>query len=261
MQNISLSYLFRLFLRRVWIIGIVAFIVACVTFSYFKFVVVPRYQATTSIYVTNGSISQWNESQQIYNDDNNNNSNNISSGDVSSSLSISYTVLDMLKTHDAYDELSNEIGGSISPGRLMGMISVTPSTEKSSMLLKINVTSSNGKEAIYIANKFANVCKDFIPRKVGESIKVYIPTTANSFTKVYPTTVNYSLIAALIGAVATYAICFVFDFFDQAIRGEAEFAERYEIPLLGSIPDFESSMESKKSKGYYGKGYYYGKTY
>ena len=72
MQNLSLSYLFRLFLRRVWIIGIVAFIVACVTFSYFKFVVVPRYQATTSIYVTNGSISQWNESQQIYNDDNNN---------------------------------------------------------------------------------------------------------------------------------------------------------------------------------------------
>lgn len=258
MQKLSISYLFTLAWKRLWIIAIVSVIFASAAFSYFKFVVAPKYQATTSIYVTNGRIIRDDESED---NNNNNSSNGIDSSNINSSLGIAYTVIDVLSNHDVYDELSNQLGGSISSQRLMGMVRISRPEDSRSMLLKINVVSPDGNEAIYIANKFAIVCQDFIPKNVGDGIKVYIPTTANSFYKVYPTTFNNTILAALIGAIATYVICFLFDFFDQSIRGEAEFIEKYDIPLLGTIPDFDGSAEGNGSKGYYGKGNYYGKGY
>ena len=57
---------------------------------------------------------------------------------------------------------------------------------------------------------------------------------------VYPKTMSTVMIVALVGAVLAFAVVLLIDSFDQAILGEEDFTSHYNIPLIGSVPDFES---------------------
>ena len=104
MQNISISYLLNLALKRLWILLLTAVVFAVSAFSYSKLVLVPTYSATASILVTNGNIfyqsDYANQTTKANTDD------SISGSDISSSVALATNVVELLKSPNKYIKLA-----------------------------------------------------------------------------------------------------------------------------------------------------------
>lgn len=257
MQNISISYLLNLALKRLWILLLTAVVFAVSAFSYSKLVLVPTYSATASILVTNGNIFF----QGDYNnkDSKSSNDDSISGSDISSSIALAENVVELLKSPNKYIKLAEKLGDGYSYGSLMGKANISVRNEKT-LFVDITFTSTNGNESIRLANAFAELACEEIPKDIKNS-DVSLVSTALWFRKVSPNEIRNTAVSTLVGLLLAYSAVLVIDMLDQSIRGEEEYLERYDIPLIGSVPDFEGISYNNygKYKYSYGKkGGYYG---
>lgn len=121
------------------------------------------------------------------------------------------------------------------------------------LIVNVSFSASTDKEAIRLVNSFVALAPDYITKFIPNSVAM-VADTADSATEVFPRTVITAAVAAIIGAVIAFAALFVIDSMDHAINGEEDFVNRYDVPLLGSIPDFENTVVI--SNNYYKKGGY-----
>ena len=256
MQNISVSYLLNLALKRLWIILLTAVIFAVSAFSYSKLVLVPTYSATASIFVSNGNI--------FYGDYNNKDSkstteDSISSSDITSSVALATNVVELLKSPNKYIKLAEKLGDNYNYSSLMGKANISLHDEKT-LLVDIKFISTNGNEAIRLANAFAELACEEIPKDIKNS-DVSLVSTALWYGKVSPNELRNTAVSTIIGILIAYVAVLVVDMLDQSIRGEEEYVERYDVPLIGSVPDFEGISYNNYGKYRYSygkKGGYYG---
>lgn len=242
MKEISLMYLFDLALRRLWALVLAAVVFAAGAFCYCKFLATPQYTAKASVLVTNGGIM----TQQIENGN-----DTISSTDISASVNLVDTVIDILKISDIYKDLAKELDGKYTYSQLKGRMSITEK-ENRSMFVDVSFKASNPKEAVEIVNKFVEMSPEYIVKFVPYS-SVAVASTADAAALVFPRTKTTTATAALVGMVFAFALVFLIDSLDQAILGEKDFTAHFDIPLVGIIPDFESTGVVAPSN-YYQKG-------
>lgn len=232
MGDLSLMYFLQLAWRKLWILIIAMVVFAAATFGYCKFLATPRYTATSSILVTNGAIVTQYETGP-------NETDSISSTDISASLSLANTVVDILKTPDIYLELSKSFDNKYTYSNLKGLINVER-RNNNTLFIDITATSTDGKEAKQMANMFAEASCEYVTKYIPYA-KANVVSTALNYSLVYPKTTTITAIAALVGLVFAFVLVFIADSLNQSIRGEDDFVSRYKIPLLGSVPDFENS--------------------
>ncbi len=237
MKELSLINLLELAWKRLWALICAAVICAAGVFSYCHFVAVPRYSATASVMVTNGAII-----------DNNVGYEKVQATDISASLALSNTVVDILRTPDAYKELAEDLGNKYTYRELMGMTSVARKGEET-LFINISVSSPSPDEAVKVVNAFVNIAPNYINEFVPYS-NVKVSAEAFSASKVFPNTTRLTVIAAIAGAVLMYGIFFIAEGLNRAVNSENDFVSEYKIPLLGTVPDFEGS----NNEAYYSKG-------
>ncbi len=250
MQDISVIYLFRLAWKRLWALLLAFFVFAASVFAYCKLVAVPIYSAEAKILVTNGAIvTEYEDSEDAQ-------KNKFVSGtDISASRSMLSTVVGILNAPDMYKFMADKLGGTYDFQKLMRM-GKSARDEEGTLFVFVTFKSTSGTEAQTLANKYAELACEYVPEQIPQSV-VKVCAQAISYQKVYPQTVTTSLIAGLVGLVLAFVAVFLIDISNQSIRGEEEFMEKYEIPLLGSVPDFENAM-SGTTNNHYSKGGYYG---
>lgn len=246
MNEINTLYLLKLAYRRIWALILAFFIFAGGAFAYCKFIAVPSYSAKSSLIVTNGAIITNSTTS---------NKHSVASTDVSASLNLVETITDILGTPDIYKLLSEDIGGKYTHHQLMDMVNISRKNEDT-LFVDIKFTSTNPDEAVTLSNKFAELACDYIVEFIPYS-NVKIAANAYAAGLVLPKTTNTTITFGLIGAVLLYVIFLIYESMDQAIKGEEEFTSKYDIPLLGVVPDFESAMQDSKTrtKGGYRSGY------
>lgn len=245
-KRIDIMDLVMLAWRRLWIIALAFIICAGSAYSYCKFLVVPVYSSTASIIVTNGAVTEGVD---------NSTTNKVAATDISASLYLSYTVTDILKTPDMYKRLADELGNSYDYKALMGRTNIERRSEDT-LFIDVKFTSTDPKEAMRVANKFVEISCDYIPEFIPYS-KAMVASTAIKASMTYPRTATTTATVGVVGAVAVYIILFIIESLNRSIKGEEDFTQRFEIPLLGSVPDFENAESSvyRKTKGGYGIGY------
>lgn len=241
MKDISLMYLLNLALRRIWILILAAVVFASAAFCYCKFLATPEYTATASVLVTNGGIMVQNKEEER---------EAISTTDISASINLVDTVTDILETSDIYKQLSKEIGNKYSYSQLKGKTTISAKTDHS-MFVDVTFKASDPVEATEIVNTFVELTPEYIVKFVPYS-NVAVAATADSAVLAFPRTTTISLIAAMLGVVVAFVIVLIVDSFDQAILGEKDFTSHYDIPLIGSVPDFETM--NVVPSNYYQKG-------
>lgn len=258
MQNISLSYLFNLALKRLWILILATVVFAVSAFAYSKLVLVPVYSSTASILVTNGGII-FQGSTIDTEDEKTGTRESISGSDISSSVAVANNVIELLKSPNKYIKFAEEFDDKYTYGSLMGKASIKL-RNSDTIFIDISFSSTDGSEAMRLANAYAEfACKE-IPNDI-KNAEVSLVSTALSYSKLSPNIINNTAIAAVVGLLLAYLAVFIIDISDQSLRGEDEFVERYDIPLIGSVPDFESIAESSNGRYSYGKGGYFGGKY
>lgn len=247
MKNISLFMLIEIALKHIFIIIAAAMVVAVGTFCYCEFVAVPQYSATGSIMVTNGGILNIDTYQDDY-QDNLQEDENLNNTDIQASLSFAHTVTDILNTNGIFKELSEELGGKYSYSQLKSFSSIAR-RNTTTLFIDISFTARSREEAITIVNKYLELTPDYINSFVPQTA-VTATSTADSAGKVYPKTLVTTFIGGVVGAIIAYAIIFLIYCANTVIKGEDDFRDRFDIPILGAIPDFATAKSEKYYKKY-----------
>lgn len=227
-------------IKYIYVLIAVGAIFAVASFSYFTFIATPRYTATGSILATNGAIVE------IADDTTDENINN---SDIVASINFANTVTDTLKTNGAYKKVSNAIDGKLSYANLKAISSVKRRDDKS-LFIDISFTASSPQVATRLVNEYLAVAPDYLNECIP-NIKVAV-FNADSAGKTYPPTITYTLVAAIIGAALAFALILFFHINNSCINDEEEFREWFNVPLLGSVPDFSKAGSNK----YYYYSYY-----
>ena len=209
-------------------------------FSYCHFLVTPVYSATASIIVTNGAIIDTE------------NDNKVSNSDIIASKNFSETACDILKTKDIYKELASKINNKYDYDNLHSRASISQRNEDT-LFIDISFKSTSEKEATMLVNEFI----ELVPKHIVEVFPGALVKTfeADSAKKVSPQTINSTIYAAIAGAVLSYLIILAVYSLNTVIKDESDLKERFNVEVIGNIPDFAAAKSGKYYK-YYGKGGY-----
>ncbi|MBQ8203240.1 MAG: hypothetical protein IJZ75_03055 [Clostridia bacterium] len=237
MKELSIIYLLQLAWKRLWALILAAVVCGAGVFCYCQFMAQPKYSATASVMVTNGAIIENNVGYE-----------KVQATDISASLSLTTTVVDILETPDIYKELSSELNNSYTYRELMAMTTVERKGDET-LMINVSVVSTSPEEAVNIVNAYVKSVPDYITGFVPYS-HVKVSAEAFNANKIYPRTAQVSVLAAILGAAAVYLVFFTAERLNRAVDSENDFVTEFKIPLLGTVPDFEGGG----NETYYSKG-------
>lgn len=240
MNELNLAYLLKLFLHRLYIIIITAVVFAASAFGYCKFIATPTYSATSQIIVSNGSLLV--DSNDAFAGEELYDIPDITTQDIQASIYLAEKFVSFLETQDIYRQLESVFDGKYTSSQLQSAISVSLKKEND-IFINISAKSASMQEAVKIANTFASIAPDYL-KSIVPGAQVQVTITAQSAGKVYPKTVNATMVAFLAGAIMVYAIILIVDMNDKTIKGDIDFTDNYNIPLLGIVPDFENNANT-----------------
>lgn len=253
MNNISLISLLKLAVKHIFLLIFAGLVCAAAAFSYCNFIAQPKYSATGSVIVTNGSIINNNASDTA----SQTSSKNVSYTDINASLQLADTINDILNTNDIYKLLSNEEQNRYSYSNLKGR-STVKRRSTDSLFIDVTFTASTPEEAQRLANRFLKLAPEYIANYIP-SANAAVTTSPDMAVKTYPRTSFLTAAAALIGVIIAFAVVYILSLFNNSINSEEDITDNYDIALLGNIPDFASAKSKEysayKKGGYQNAGY------
>lgn len=243
MKNFTFLFLVRLAIKYLYILIISAALFAGVTFSYFSFTMTPVYSATGSVLVTNGAIIDTSKlhSDSIFDD------SQINYTDISASIGMSDTIVDILKTNGIYKQLAEKLNNKYSYQDLESITTISRKNNNS-LFIYVSVATTSSEESVKIVNEFLELVPDYINSYIPGSASTTALST--SATASAPNIIIYSFVAAVAGAFLSYIIILLVYSTNTVIKSKNDFLERFDIPVIGTIPDFEKSKSDKAYHSY-----------
>ena len=241
MNNISIYRLFKILVKNIVTIILVAVLCGVSAFVYFNYLAEKKYAATGSVMVTNGAILQGDAS-----------SGPVKGSDISASIYLLPTVKDILSSNDIYKMLADELGGKYSYWELKSFAKIS-SRDENSLFIDVRFETTDKSEAMLITNTFLKLVPEYITEFIPNSSSTRV-TLADGAAKTYPSTLSYTVLAALAGATLCYAIVFLFSLNNATIETEEDLLSSYNLTVLGNVPDFNKSQSKKYAKYTYKKG-------
>ncbi len=240
MKNFTLLSLVRIALKHIFLLLAAAVVFGAAAFGYFEFLVEPKYSATGSVLVTNGSIL-------VNMQDGTYQSNAFDNTDLSASINFTTTVSDILKTNGAFQEMAEHLNNEYSYTQLSAM-STIERRDSMSLFIDVSFETNDPQKSVNLVNEFLGIAPDYINSYVPGATTA--TSVAESASKVFPNTILYSLAAAVFGVALVYFIILLVYSSNTVIQDEEDFSERFDVPVLGSVPDFTSA---KSGSAYYKK--------
>lgn len=233
--EIDLQRLLGALLKRSWLIGIVAVVVAVAAFLGTYFFITPQYQSSAMFYVNNSSLSLGDMSMSI------------ESSDITASRNLVKSYIVILRTRETLNMVVDYAGVKRTAGQVRNMISAA--AVDNTEIFQVVVTSPNPEEAKKLADAIAYV----LPKRIGSIIEGTSAKVVDSAVRpVNPSSPNYSkntLIGFLGGAVLMALLIVVMELLDIAVRTEEDITRGCAYPVLASVPDM--AAPEKPGRYYY----------
>ena len=239
-MEIDLIELFGFFITKIWwIIG--AFLVGALLAGLIThFAITPKYTATAKMYMVSSS------SQSV-----------VDLTDLNIGQSISGDYVELLKTRPIVEGVIEEQNLPYTYNQMLGMISL--SIVNNTRIIKIDVTSTDKKEAMRIANSLADKGVSELPKLMETPephIAEYAIVPAN---KSAPSLTKNTMIGALLAMLMMLAIFTVQFLMDDTFRYAEDIEREFGVMPLTVIPEgkiegLETSEDRVSRRGrYYNK--------
>ena len=231
MQEIDLVALLYRLAEKWKILLAAALIGAILSGLYTVFLVTPKYQARSKLYVMNNDGSA------------------ISVADLQIGTYLTQDYQEVFKNWHVHEKVIEELGLPYSYSQLSGMLNVT--SPSNTRILYITVTSESPQEAKAIADTYASVAREFIAARMDKkepSIfeEALLPSRPSS-----PNRTRNILLGFVLGLVVAAAVIIVQFIADDKIRTADDITRYVGLPTLGLMPkqehDIDSSRGGKKS--------------
>ncbi|MBQ3194871.1 MAG: hypothetical protein IJB65_00235 [Clostridia bacterium] len=237
-MNFSLEKIVKLIRKNFLIILAVALLFSAAMYYYKKNNTVPVYTAYTELYVNT-----------VYKED-----GSLSSG-ISAERNYVSTYIELLKTvkysNHVYNYLSEADKKLTSPNGIYYSLQIGSKNETE--IIYVRIYNTNRDLAYNIAKAVEACTSDYLYNEFGvERINVvdYARITGVS-------SVSYKrsvVIGFVLGALFAFFVVFVKDLYDYRLRNSSEIRERYNLPVLGMVPTFDSRASATNSNyKYYSK--------
>ena len=239
-MEIDLIELFGFFITKIWwIIG--AFLIGALLAGLIThFAITPKYTATAKMYMVSSS------SQSV-----------VDLTDLNIGQSISGDYVELLKTRPIVEGVIEEQNLPYTYNQLVGMINL--SIVNNTRIIKIDVTSTDNKEAMRIANALAEKGVSELP-KLMETPEPHIAEYAIvPVNKSYPSLTKNTMIGALLAMLIMLGIFTVQFLMDDTFRYAEDIEREFGVMPLTVIPEgkiegLETSEDRVSRRGrYYNK--------
>ena len=217
---LDLRRIFRVLLKRAWVIIVVAVISGLVSFFYNSWFVTPVYRASFSAYVNNRMVSEG----EI----------KTSSSDMSASMDLLYVYQDIITSRSVLLE-AVEYCDSTDFGDVGQLVQCTVSSK--APILRVYVESEDPKLAYQLACAIEKVAPDHVKAVVDGSSMRTIDSPRVSSSPVSPNISESTTYAVLLGLIVSVLAVVVSDLIHDKVQSPEELEMRYDLPVIGRIPD------------------------
>lgn len=166
------------------------------------------------------------------------------------------TYIELMKTNEFYNSVVNELNKSLNSSYTISVIrnAIEIAEIEDTAMFTVSVTTTNAELSYNIARQLEISIPEMMSKTnsalVQSSVadKAIKASTAGSLG--YP---QKCAIGAVIGILIAAIFVILRTLFDVRVKSSEELSDKYNIPVLGSIPDFGSSSsrisQSKSKKG------------
>ncbi len=227
-DEINLVKVLEIILKLWWVVLIFALVMAFAAYSISTFLMTTKYKSEAKVYVS-GS--------QMVSD------RGINASDINTSKLLVNTYIEILQGNaflsSVADEFNrtNDEGWEITAGQLKSGLTMSSANETE--VLSITYDDISPEKAQKVLNELLANAQDEITRvlngcKVSVIDKASLPTSVSS-----PNTKQNTFIGMFLGIVLGIAIIFIKELLDTRIKDDEELKTRYDIAVLGIIPNLD----------------------
>lgn len=221
-MEFSLLKLLKLFWERLWLILLCAALGLGGAFAVTKFLIQPKYSAGIQMYVQNYSEQT--------------SSNKVNLTDIQISQRLVKTYMILLRNEDFLNKVIQKTNLDYTSGQIKSMISL--SSIDDTEIFSVVVTCGQPADAALIANTIGELAPEEIISVLNSgSVKVIQPARAPRAPS-SPNVTQNMIVGFLVGLVFSAFLILFMEFFNMKVKDEEDLAQRFDIPVLGVIPQF-----------------------
>lgn len=192
--------------------------------------------------ISNAFIKEpvYQSSVQILVNQTTNTSSEFDTNDIQTNIQLIDTYSVIIESPAVLDEVVSRLGGEVTVKQLQDAITVT--SEDGTQVMNIVVSGKDPENVALVANTVAEVFKNEIVEIMQvENVTILSPATIGE--KVKPNAMTSTVLAATLGFVIGIVIIFVRGVLDTTVKNEETITELLDLPVLGSISDFDLQEE------------------
>lgn len=230
MGDLMLIDIAKIIWKKIWLVLGTMVLCAAIALVYCKFFATPVYSTNVSLVASS--------TDTVFQSD----SSSLTTGTISTSLTLINTYVGALNAPNIYQMVIDRTGLQYTRDQLMNMITVK--NREDTLFIDINVTGTSSENAKIIANNFAELAPQYLKSIIPQASAIIVEN-ADSVSIVSPKTKIDVAAATLLGAVLIIILLIILEMLDQTIKNEEDFARSYDVPILGTVPDFENFNKTK----------------
>ncbi len=229
-DQINLVSVLSMMVKRWWVL-VLCTVVMGVTFFTVTEVFIPEQYTSVGKLLVRHTINYQNEDGTIP-------AESINTLNTAARLLNTYT--EIFSTNTFYNKIAVDSGTAYSANQLKGMVTYTSLNETE--VLQVEVKCTDKIEARQLCELILDNAQSEVER-IGSGGSVIVVDDATTPTT--PTSPNKTLntvLGILLGAVLGAVIIFIIELLDTRVKTEDDLVSKFDLPILGVIPDLESAM-------------------
>lgn len=237
--EVNIAPLLSTLLKKLWLIVLCTVLMALLFQGFTRVFIKPTYKSTFTAFVNNQTQIQAQKSS-------------VTTSDLQASRDLVQTYARILTSNRILKAAaaSESINFDITPSEMSRY--VTTEIEEKTQIIKVSVITTDPQKSYKIAQAIAMEAPAEMTVIVKGSSMSTVDEPQVPRTKYGPNYLTSTLIGALVGFVIAMAYVIIRYFRDDTIKGEGDLEGRYNLPVVGVIPN----MTENKGFDYY-QNYYY----
>ena len=224
----NLVKILEIVLKLWWVVLIFALVAAISAYSISSFLMTPKYTSEAKVYVS-GTIVE--------------NKVGLNAADISTSKLLVSTCTEILKGNSFLDKVSSDFNATndedweVSRGALKGGLEMSSLNETE--VLSIRYSDIDAKKAQKVLDTLLRKAPDEIERILnGSTLKVIDNASLPNDTS-YPNTEQNTFLGLFLGVILGIVVIFLRELFDTRIKDDEDLQTRYNVPVLGIVPNLD----------------------
>lgn len=233
--TVDLFALLQMLLKRSWIIAAATAVGCILALLYSVTMITPTYRSGFTTYINNRNTTQSTGSTSV--------------SDLSASMGLAYVYAEVIVARPVLTEAAQKYGMKYE--QVAGMIETAVS--ENAPVISLYVEATDPILAANLAQAIADIAPAHVKEVVeGTSMKIIEPPIVAT-APYAPNHTRNALIGALVGLLLSAATVIVIEMIHDKVEKPEELEERYQITVLGSIPDMLAAEKHDSRYGGYGK--------